>query len=1135
MSSDRRHRVVLDPTSNGGGPIDAGQTGHEMQGHVDAGTHAGAGDDVAVVDVPGLDVGVDGGVDLREQVEPGPMGRGAPTGQQAGGCVDQASGAHRCHQGNGVALRAHPSQMVGIVQQPTGTDPARMDQDVEPGRVLDRAVRAEREPFRAGDGHSPGGETRDVPAVVGELLGPVGQDLPGSDRVELFHAVKQQQSDVIHRSSLARAGLAHPGQRAGVQPNGTPAPRYVPCMVVGRERELAALAELVDAGRRGSAGVLLLSGEPGVGKSTLLDELVDTTANATVLRAQGLEVEAPLAFAALHRFLRPLDRLRATLPEPQARALRMAFGEEDGPAVEPFLVGVATLGLLTAAAEERLVLCIVDDAQWLDPASADALLFCARRIAADRAVMVFASRDDAARELKVQGLPEMTVNGLEPEAARVLLDDRFGSDRSDQVTERLITETGGNPLALTELPTALSVDQLQGNAPLPAQFHLSERVERVFLDRFRNLPASVQALLLLFAADDSGEHELVSAALAQLGLHENDVETALHSRLLVTRNNSISLRHPLMRSAVYQASTREERRRAHLALAAAAAALGDSDREAWQRAAAADGPDLELASALSLVGSRAQRAGAHLSAMAAYERAAALCPDPEQRASLAFQAARGAWSGGRAAAARGLLKTATASAEDPALTADIARLRGHLEVNLGSATVAHRIFVEAARAVLPTDPVRALELGVLAAIMRTYGADSGTTLRSPDLVDHDTLDTAPRTRCLAQLLVAMTRTADQDLAGAVEALDRAAAIGLEVADREALWNIGNAALQLGADQTHRQFYSLALSRAREAGAITAVIYALERLCFSHYVAGDVVAVRSSADEALSLAESVGQPGMTSLPLAWLALLAALQDRDDYDELVRRLEEIVPGHALGILADPVHDLTRWAKGIRAASTGDRSAALHHLSRFRLPVLERMAAIDRIDAAVRAEEPDLARRWVEELAGFAEATGRPWALAAVAYGRAVVDDSPDAETWFDEALSHYGSAGRPLDEARAELAYGEWLRRTQRRVDARTHLRRALETFQDAHAAGLSERASQELRASGETARKRDPSTLVNLTPMELKVAELVRSGLSNKDVAAQIWVSPRTVAFHLRNIFTKAGVTSRGELAQLDLT
>jgi DNA-binding CsgD family transcriptional regulator len=275
--------------------------------------------------------------------------------------------------------------------------------------------------------------------------------------------------------------------------------------------------------------------------------------------------------------------------------------------------------------------------------------------------------------------------------------------------------------------------------------------------------------------------------------------------------------------------------------------------------------------------------------------------------------------------------------------------------------------------------------------------------------------------------------------------------------------------------------------------------------------------------------------MTALPLAWLSLLGAVQARDDFDAFSREAEDAAQAHPLGITTDPVHDLICWAKAAHAAGVGDAAGAVHQLGRIRLPFVARMATPDRIDAAARAGEITLVREWTEELAPFAEATGRPWALAAIAFGRAMSSEASDAESYFQEALAHHTRARRPVDQARVRLAYGEWLRRAQRRVDARQHLRQALHTFEDLNTSALVDRANQELRASGETARKRDPSTLLELTPTELKIAQLVSSGMSNKDVAAQCWISPRTVAFHLRNVFTKAGITSRGELAQLDLT
>jgi DNA-binding CsgD family transcriptional regulator len=357
-----------------------------------------------------------------------------------------------------------------------------------------------------------------------------------------------------------------------------------------------------------------------------------------------------------------------------------------------------------------------------------------------------------------------------------------------------------------------------------------------------------------------------------------------------------------------------------------------------------------------------------------------------------------------------------------------------------------------------------------------------------------------------------------------------------VEDLDVMGNLGNTALNLGHDDGARFYYSAMVSGARELGAGMVVIYGLERLAFAQLPVAQWAGLRSSVDEALTLARSVGQPTLTAAPLAWLTLLAALTGDAEYDHHLAELEDVVARHPLGILTDPVHDLTRWAKGTRAVADGDASAAMHHLGAMRVPALQRMATVDRIEAAVRAGERDQALAWVAELEPFATATNRPWALADLELGRALTAEDPvEGANAFESALGHYQAAARPYDQARTQLAYGEFLRRTNRRVDARTYLRPALETFTDLGATPLVARATQELRASGETARKRDPSTLLDLTPMERKVAELVSTGLSNKDVAVQCWVSPRTVAFHLRNVFTKVGVSSRTELAQLDFS
>jgi DNA-binding CsgD family transcriptional regulator len=361
--------------------------------------------------------------------------------------------------------------------------------------------------------------------------------------------------------------------------------------------------------------------------------------------------------------------------------------------------------------------------------------------------------------------------------------------------------------------------------------------------------------------------------------------------------------------------------------------------------------------------------------------------------------------------------------------------------------------------------------------------------------------------------------------------------GADIADLDLLSHLGNTALHLGDDDAHHRCFIQMAVGARDAGAAMLVLYALPRLGFTQVVTGRWAALRGNAEEALSLSASAGQRQLAAAPLGWLTLISALQGSSpaEYDALLADLDTSSQ-QPLGVLADPVHDLTRWAQGTRAAHDGDARAALHHFGSMRLSTLTRLAIVDRVEGAVRAGEHEQAAAWVKEFVPFAEGTGWPWALAALDHGRALLAEPADAPALFESALAHHADAeggGRPYDRARTNLAYGEFLRRSQRRVDARGHLRAALETFEDLRAEPMATRASQELRASGETARKRDPSTQLALTPMERQVAGLVRQGMSNKEIAAQCWVSPRTVAFHLRNIFTKAGVTSRGELAQLD--
>ncbi|SFI01773.1 DNA-binding transcriptional regulator, CsgD family [Nocardioides psychrotolerans] len=891
---------------------------------------------------------------------------------------------------------------------------------------------------------------------------------------------------------------------------------------------------MLDAARAGLASRMLISAGAGVGKSALLEAMAAQAHGATVLRTAGLESESPLAFAALHRLLRPVMDRATSLPEPQARALHVAFGQDDGDRIDPFLVALATLSLLTEVAEAGPVLCLIDDAHWLDVASSEALLFAARRLLAEPVVIVFAARDDDPRSFAPTDVPLMRLQGLSGPASGALLRERADHDLSDQVVHQLAARTGGNPLALMELPGRLNTAQLEGTAALPDELPLSDRVERAFLDRCRRLSETGQTLMLLAAADDTGRLSVLLRAGEALGVPPATVHEVEPTQLLEVDGDSVRVRHPLVRSAVYQAATGSERRHVHAALADALTASVDRDRRTWHRAAACDGPDEGVAAELEAAGSRAERRGGHYSASEAYQRAARLTSRDELRARRLFSAARTSYAAGTIDRAGALLDEVRLIADDPLVRADIDRLRGRIQVVLGSAADAHSMFIRAARGVAEQDQERAVEMAALAGVLRSHGADSGSTLPAGVVVTGVTASDSVRIQCLKLLLQSTTLDAERDWGGALKVLRTALTIGLDTEDRDVWANLANIALHLGDDAAHRRYFSAMLSAARADGAVMEVLYALHRVCLSEFAAGDWSAVRRSADDAMALARSIGQPALTTTPLAWLTLLAALGGAEDYDALLNETEEALAQRRLGIMERPVADLLHWAKGTRAQHAGAASESSHHFDQMRVPVLTRLAASARISAAVQAKEHSLASDWTSEIEAFAVATALPWALAVAEHGRALLAGADDVPGLYERALIHHAQAGRRYEEACTQLAYGEHLRRAGRRVEARRHLTKALETFRDLRAEPLVARATRELRASGATARQRNPSTLVALTPTELHIAQLVSHGMSNKDVAAQCWISPRTVAFHLRNVFTKTGVTSRGELAQLDL-
>jgi DNA-binding CsgD family transcriptional regulator len=915
----------------------------------------------------------------------------------------------------------------------------------------------------------------------------------------------------------------------------------------GRDVERARLAALLADARAGHATTLLVRGGAGVGKSALLDDTASQAEGADapfrVLRTVGLRAESAFPFAGLHRLLRPILASTALLPAPQAQALGAAFGEREGDRLDPFLVGLATLGLLTEAAETAPVLGVVDDLQWLDPASAEALLFAARRLLAERAAILFAARDDDPDFVAPTDVPALHLEGLDGAAVRSLLLERTGRELPGHVVADLTAQTEGNPLAVVELPTGFSAALLEGRPALPHGVPLAAHVERVFLERCRTLTPDGQTLMLLAAADDAVPLPVLRAAAADRAVGDRafaEVETA---GLLGVgaggpgdpdgSGEMVRVRHPLVRSAVYQAATTMERREAHAALARAVGSI-DPDRYAWHLSAAVDGPDETVAGLLDALGARSQRRRGHLAASSAYERAARLSTHDAERAHRLLHAARNAYAAGRLERASALLDAARPIADDPLLRADIDRLRGRIHVVAGSAVDAHRIFVTATRDVADLDSGRALEMAAAAGVLHSHGVGSGSVLPPGTLSTDVAPEDAPRLHCLKLLLRSTELDAAEDWGTALPTVRSARAVGMVSEDRDVWANLANMALHLGDDDLHRSLFTAMTASARAEGAVMEVLYARNRLGLSEFVQGDWTGVRSGAEESISLARSIGQTSQTAIPLTMLALLAAHQGRPEYDDLLAHAMETSSNHRLGVMDRPVRDLLRWARAVFALHAGDAAEAFHHLDQMHVPALTRLAATARLTGAVRAGERSRATRWTERLELFAEATGASWAHAAGHLGRALLADHEDASTHFEAALSHHEAARRPYDAACTQLAYGEHLRRAGRRVEARTHLKKAHQTFRDLDAGPLAERASNELRASGESARKRDPSTFSQLTPTELQMARLVSQGLTNKEVAEQCWVSPRTVAFHLRNVFTKTGITSRTQLAQLDL-
>jgi DNA-binding CsgD family transcriptional regulator len=876
-----------------------------------------------------------------------------------------------------------------------------------------------------------------------------------------------------------------------------------------------------------------MRGEAGLGKTALLDYVAGSAPDLRVLRAAGVESEMELAFAALHQMVGPvLDRL-GRLPGPQRDVLGTAFGLQAGPPPDRFLIGLAVLSLLAEVAEDGPLVCLIDDARWLDRASARVLAFVARRLMAESVLMIFAVREPGA---DLDGLPELMVQGLREDDARQLLRSVVPWPLDERVAEQIVAETHGNPLALLELPRGLSPAQLAGGFGLlrttPEVLPLHGRIEDSFLRRVEALPSPARLWLVVAAAEPTGNLALVWRATAQLGIPADAAASATTDGL-VEIGARLLFRHPLVRSAVYRSALETERQAAHYALAEATDPQLDPDRRAWHRAQAASEPDEDLAVELQRLAGRAQARGGLTAASAFLERAAALTPDPERRAGRALAAAQAKAQAGLPDAALELLAQAEAGPADELMRARIGLLRGQMAFASSHGADATRLLLDTARQLEPLDVRLAREtyLDALAAAIYVGRLAGGVGLpevasaalgappapqpsRAPDLL----LDG------LAVLITEGYQAGTPALRPAVAAF-RAGDLNLE---DELRWFFVacHAAHDLWDDEGWYALSARHLQLARDVGALSVLPLALAQRVGVHLHAGEFEAAASLVEETAAITEATRNdlPPYSALALAgWQgrAADAAGLIRAAIDELTIRGEGMGLGLVLHTSAVLSNGLGRYQDALTAA---EEASAYPHEFGF-----ANWGLAELVEAAVRCGETARAAVAVERLARTTRPTGTPWGLGIEARSRALVSDGEAAELLYREAIDRLGQCRGAMALARAHLVYGEWLQRENRRADARAQLRKAYDMFARMGAEAFAERARGELLASGESIRKRAADVPDELTEQERQIARRARDGKSNSEIGAELFLSPRTVEWHLRKVFTKLGITSRRQL------
>ena len=906
--------------------------------------------------------------------------------------------------------------------------------------------------------------------------------------------------------------------------------RWGDLLLRDRLSERDTLDRLLEAVRAGESRALVLRGEPGVGKTALLEYMVERAARCGlgVARVAGVQSEMELAFAGLHQLCGPMLDRADRLAGPQRRALCTAFGLSDGPAPDRFLVGLAVLGLIAEAAGKRPLVCVVDDAQWLDRASAQALAFVARRLGAESVAMVFAARVPA-EVVELEDLPELRITGLAAGEARALLGEVVRGPVDDRVLDRIVAETRGNPLALLELPRGLTPAQLVAGFGLSGTRALPRQIEESFRRQVAMLDAEARQLLLVAAAEPVGDPVLVWRAAERLGIGCTAAAPSVATGL-VEIGTVVRFRHPLVRSAIYWAASPEERRNAHRALAHATDAETDPDRRAWHRAQAAAAPDEDVAAELERSADRAQARGGLAAAAAFLERAAELTPEPARRADRTLAAAWAAHHAGMPDATRRLLSLVEALPLDKLQGAQMDLLRARIALTVNRGRDAPPLLLNAAKQLEPLD-VRLARETYLDALLATMfaGALADGSVRDVAEAARAAPTPAQPPRAPDLLLDGLAIRFTDGYAAGVPMLRRALCAfrspELCPAELHWLWLAHITAGNLWDEATLETARHLEL--ARDAGALTTLPLALTSRIGALVYLGKLAEAAGLLQEVESVSAATGIP---AAPYGAL-LLAAWRGREadafrliesTTEEVLRRGEGfglIITGAAHALLCN---SLGRYEDAFAAARRASEHPPVMGVEPWGV-------LVELVEAATRGGRRECAARALKQLAETTRASGTDWALGVEARCCALLTEGGAAEAGYREAIERLRRTPIRGELARAHLVFGEWLRRERRRLDAREQLRVAFQLFSGMGMEAFAGRAARELGATGETARKRSVETSSELTAQETQIVRLVREGLSNPEIAARLFLSPRTVEWHLSRIFGKLNITSRRQL------